>query len=502
MENLIHQLRVQSNLLSGLALVMIGALVALAIQIYLALGYGFVHVNLVLVAVVLAVLFDRHVRHVAATIQALRSLPDERRVPAVPQQPLLEQAITPGTRLTLEYTILPSYVGKALLRIIIAGVLFAAIIEFLLASCDPDIVPLWHILGNAVLGLPLWEQWAVFALPLAWCAWIWTRVVRTRLSSSWCSVTVDDTGITIRRRFGHERHLTWSAIHGFVRISVLHGDQYLGPFAVYGPHDYAEVALLPPATWPGLHGLQSVRLSLPLSEYRAQAEQMAATICARSQVTLRGVTNTYYQRINSKHVNTFALTAQDVNAMPIPPAWQPSEEVLNQARTFPGTSTLRAEANLLQAGSLRRSRGVVRALWTPPALSLGVFLLWTSVGSDTAATIDLKLLGSIALMILLFRVITMPAIRQRRIQISADALGLHRRGLGRIDIPWANIQAFGMIPPTGKRSFATYVVLWAGPTLSWSVPLYPEPATQDAASWLNAIITARTGLPLHQIIQG
>jgi hypothetical protein len=502
MERMIRLLRVNGIVLITLAVALVVALGALAVIIFQAIGYGFAQVNLALVALIYAFVLGRSARRSFSIIKVMQRAQDERLMPAVPTQPPADRALPPGTRVTLGYTIQPGQVAGPLLRAFVQLVLFTVIIEILLAPFYPDILPLWHLLGNAILGLPIWVQWAVFGVPLALSAYTLAQTVRQGVRRSQHSITIDDTGIEARGRFGRARHIAWGDIRGLVRMSVMTGDQALGPFVVYGPQHYVELNFQPSETRLGLRGLNTVRLSLPLAEYRALAEQIIATVCMRSHVALRGITNAYYHRAGSRLVNTFALTAQDVAAMPAPVTWQPAEDVLVQARAIQGPYTIVAEANILQAGTLRSSSGVVRALWFPIILSIGAFLILTGIGPNDGRTFSLKILAAVALFALLFSLISVPSIRQRHIRITADAEGLHRRGLGNIDIPWASIQAWGMIPPGGKRPFPTYVVLWAGPTLSWSEPVFLDPAYQAAANWLHAIIAARTGLPLHQIVQG
>lgn len=86
-----------------------------------------------------------------------------------------------------------------------------------------------------------------------------------------------------------------------------------------------------------------------------------------------------------------------------------------------------------------------------------------------------------------------------------------KQGAGpKVVIPWTQVQAWGILPPHGRQREPVFAVLWGGTTLTW---IEPEQATLpvaqddarsaylDAAHALHALITVRTGQPMHFLNQ-
>ncbi len=394
-----------------------------------------------------------------------------------PTQPRPEQALSYGSSITLRYQCQPLSLLKPVLiysvRLLITTICFDAL--FLLFT--PDALPTDF---GIVVGVPLAAQWALLVLPPGLWVLLSLRMLRNTLRTSTQSLTLDDRGITRLRPWGQAESIAWNEINAWVRILLTTGDQVLGSYLLYGPDRYLEITFSPIGVLSGRQSAGDYLFSPDLAAYRIVAEQMLATIIARTALPLRVVSTAYYSKGGRHASYTIGIAAQDVARQPeAPPAYQPSPQALEWARAYPGRYALPVTQDLLMVqpvGGARIALGsLVRGLSIVAVGIILFFLLIQLVDLLTALLISLLLM--LPGFFFLFRAVR--RIRPRSVEIEALPEGLSRKGPGpRLFIPWNQVQAWGIILPTGRQKQPVYAVLWSGATLTW---VEPEQATLPVA---------------------
>lgn len=359
------------------------------------------------------------------------------------------------------------------LRLLIATICF----EVLLLFFTPDVLPTF--LGT-MIGVPLVAQWALLALPPGLWVLLSLRILRNTLRTSTQSLTLDDRGITRLRPWGQAEYIAWNEINAWVRILLTTGDQALGSYLLYGPDRYLEITLYPLGVLIGRQHASDYQFSPDQATYRVVAEQMLATIIARTAIPLRVVSTAYYSKGGRYSSYTIGVAAQDVASRPAaPPAYQPSAPALEWARSYAGSYSLPASQDLLMVqpvGGARIALGsFVRGLFI---VALGIILFFLLIQLvDLPTALLLTVLLMLPGFFFLFRAVR--RIRPRSVEIEALPEGLSRKGPGpSLFIPWNQVQAWGVMLPNGRQKQPVYAVLWSGTTLTW---VEPEQATFPVA---------------------
>lgn len=393
------------------------------------------------------------------------------RVPTTPAPTLPDPALglPPGGSITLHYQRRSSRLVKALLNYSVRLLVSTVCFELILLYFTPDALPTFF---GLMTGVPLALQWLLLALPPLLWVLLSLHTLRTSLRTTLQTFTLDDRGITRRSPWAQDETIAWHEISACVRLLFATGDQLLGSYLVYGPNGYLEITLQPLAVLSGRQNAADYHFTPDPATYRVLAERMLATILARTGVPLRVVSTAFYSRGGQRSSYTIGVAAQDVARQPEAPlSYQPPAYALEWARSYPGSYGLPVTQDLLMVQPVGGARTVLG--WLVRGLLivvLGIFLFVVLI-----QLVDLPTALLITLLLLLpgffFLTRAVRHMRPRAVEIIAEPAGLSRKGSGpRLFIPWNQVQAWGVMLPSGRQQQPVYAVLWSGTTLSWMEP--------------------------------
>lgn len=429
--------------------------------------------------------------------------------PPAPKQPDRTRALRDGESLTL---VMPRGRYNAPVRLAMRIVLLSIILPVLLALPSvlllPSLNPLPHPSSfEPPAPPPTIFDWMILAYPLALAVLlivllsVWEFSVRSQRGP----LIADDLGV----RLGRKRFIPWRDIRVFVMPSQLKGGSPTGGYLLWGGEHglYFEI----PAQGGTLATGEQYTLpsDAAYDAYYADACRLLATIAARSYTPLRVYTRSAQWTSGLK--NRFPLrmlTMEDALAAPVAGApWQPTAEAVAAART---TSAIELKAAVLSWPMVLES--LIYAIFVF-AVGFGVLKSQQRAYLDAPSDDSLAYAIGIGMGALIVVPIVIALAYQRRSNLTppvrSDAFGI----VGKVPlinqttlIPWAEIRAWGVVPPApGTRQPTRYLLFTMKGQFSWKEPrgarlsgfgvkgdrrvVYRERAEQ-----LHALIVARTGL--------
>ena len=448
---------------------------------------------------------------------------DDRLTPLAPAQPNKANAMEFGETLRLERTGRTStgLVGATL----VVAIILIAFLEFLFAPLYPDLF-LHGFFGffqpqpYIQPGQALWLEWVYMLLPVFLIAALMWQSFFNSLSNANNSkmvVTADDRGIALQNGTQKTRFIAWDDIHVFMRNSGAIGKDEASLYTLVGPRSIVSLQMLSVAA---LLNVPTTRPALQmtyeggLEQYIVNVRRLIATIAARGKAPMRVAAVGFFARRISSVAPYQNLTVQDVQAFPEAQApWQPAPEAVAMMSTYQHEVGIYPETMQQAFRNLRNWIGPLTlfylVVFVPPILSI-----MTNSGDNTANITSLITTFAVQVLVFmaLFYVLSNNRVRTAMPPIAANAVGITRQRarLPGVAIPWQNVHAFGVIPPTKGSPDPIYLLFTDTVTLSWAEPKNARQRGQqvqgdrrvayaNAASALHALIVARTGLPLHDL---
>ncbi len=466
------------------------------------------------------------------TERALRAIErgGDRLAPPLLTQPDPALALRSGERIEITRALpLGAYLSHLALTVFLAPFAFAMVSvsgEFAVFFVDPSAVE-WinpsrivhqHILPSSVPSLTALE-WTAVLLPLVLALAAVVAVAHEGIVTRRQTIVADDEGTSLQDFLSPRQLIPWSELR--VLLRTLARPPFAESYLIRGARrgfilNFAAAADAELANF--LH-LGDYRYETGDEPYETQVRRLLATLVARGHTPIRIGAAGYDARSGGAIQPPNNVTVDEVLAMPLARTpLQPPARAIEQAS--PPDTSVELAVRLLRATLFKGARFF--SLFFIGILAYGLLLSQFTLpgrgGSNSFLSIGTLalLVGCMILCFLLGLLIAYSNYQNANPTIVADSAGIDALGYNNkeiVTLEWGDVHAWGVLPPdSGAPGGATLYILFADKkTMEWSEPSDAQlagrhvegdrrEAYRSEAAALHALIAARTGLELREIV--
>ncbi len=429
---------------------------------------------------------------------------DKQAVIPLELQPETSLALAPGQTIQL------SSRSKAYRRYnILAAIIILGILFFLPFLVIPNFFDIRHSV-NTIIKLWSIEQ---YLIPIIWALFL-RRILQKRAQKT--TITANDDGIHIRMGKGPITNVRWNDIKGIVDNPSNIGDAFLGAYYVVTKKQMIRLYFLPFKFYANdspTNIQDFVEFSDDPAMYREKAEQILATIVARSGVTLctlnMAIVNPFVARVYPLFGQNFQKAAM------LPLALQPDDALQEIIASSP-SAVHQVQPIIRFSYGLRFIYWkffLIRPLSTIFLVGTILTIVWYIHFPFLAGFLG------IIFILLFFRYFfgyffggINTLARSLLPTLTAFPEGLQvavKTKFGKTSrlIPWSEITGWVTAPATPQRPYSLYALFSGGKTLTWIEPIDGKIDNtgsenrhddyQTAVQYLHAFITVRSGQNLR-----